>query len=77
MSTQRKRKHELIIDGYVRQNAEKCDLDIPLDIALVVFMFYYIKTINIEYGSKIYRKDNTITNIKQRYSHKNVSVIGD
>ena len=75
MSTQRKRQCTLITDRYVRQNAEKWDLDIPSDIVLIIFMFYYIKMFEIEYGNKIIREDNTITNIIDSY--RNTSLIGD
>ena len=69
----------IIQKSYVRQNANEWDLDIPSDIALTIFMFYYIKMFDIEYGKKINRKDNTITNIDDSVWNPfgNTSVIGD
>ena len=50
-------------------------MKIPTEIISVIFMFYFIKQFNIEYGQKIQVEGNTLTNIT--YSYLNTSVIDD
>ena len=63
MSTERKQRYELMTCGYIRSKSKQYCLDIPSDIVSIIFMFYFIKVFNIEYGKRIKCEDNFITNI--------------
>ena len=78
MSKQRKRKFQMITDGYIKNASKNYDLDIPSEIMSLIFMFHFIKEFIIEYGKKIQIEDNVITNIDMSSDqHSNTTIIDD
>ena len=79
MSTQREKTYQLITDGYMRDTCKEYNLDIPSEIVSIVFIFYFIKAFDIEYGELIKVENNKITNIcdKPFGAFMNTTVIGD
>ena len=79
MSTESEKKCELTIDGYIRRGTNEYDINMPSEIVSIIFMFYFIKEFNIEYGKGIEVKENKITNIGDdpRPEFMNTTVIGD
>ena len=78
MSTERKKKCQILIDGYIKNASKKYDLVMPSEIVTLIFMFHFIKVFDIEHGKKIKSEDNIIANIDESsYAFMNVSVIDE
>ena len=63
MSSERERKYQLITDAYTRKKCMEYQLGIPSEIVAIIFMFYFIKVFDIEYGEEVQVQDNILTNI--------------
>ena len=79
MSTEREKKYHLITDQYAMKICKQYDLNMPAEIIAIIFMFYFIKEINIEHGDRIKVEGNKVTNINynQWTACLNKSVIDD
>ena len=70
----------MVTAGYVRNISDNFNLDIPSDIVSIIFMFYFMKLFNIEYGNRIRVKENMIRNVNYRSlncPYLNTTVIGN
>ena len=65
MSAERKRKYQLITEGYIKSLSGEYNLDIPSEIVSIIFIFHFIQIFNIRHGKKISADNNIITNIAQ------------
>ena len=78
MSSEREKKCQQLVDGYIRNLCKEYELDIPSEIVSFIFMFYFIKLFNIQHGCKIKVEDNTIINIADGWNAwLNTTVIGE
>ena len=63
----------------MRNISDNDNLEIPSEIVSIIFMFYFIKLFNIEYGKEIKVKENIIKNAYYYgyNTYSNTTVIGD
>lgn len=74
--SERERRNNLTVAGYVRMNYDDKEMDVPQDVVQMIFKFYHLIIYSFEYSLwHIKIKENTIIN--ESDSELNTTVIGE